>query len=102
MTTYLLDANVILRFLTQDHPESSKAAKALFERAKARELALEADPLIVAEVVYALEGYYRKNRRAVVPVSFSVKFPIPRRPAVRTDRPFPVRTGRNQPPVLTG
>ena len=35
MTAYLLDANVILRFLTQDHLEKSKAASALFEQAKA-------------------------------------------------------------------
>ena len=62
MSAYLLDANILLRFLTQDHPEHSKAATALFEKAKTREITLEIDPLILAEVIYTLEGFYQKNR----------------------------------------
>ena len=68
MSTYLLDANVLLRFLTQDHPTHSRAATALFEQAKAKVITLEVDPLILAEVIYALEGYYRKTRAEIASV----------------------------------
>ena len=41
MSTYLLDANVVLRFLTQDHPARAKAATALFAKAKNKQAVLE-------------------------------------------------------------
>ena len=49
MKTYHLDANVVLRFLTQDHPVHSKAATRLFEKAKEKEIVLEIDVVILAE-----------------------------------------------------
>jgi predicted nucleic-acid-binding protein len=68
MSIYLLDANVLLRFLTQDHPVHSQAATALFEQAQKKEAALEIDPLILAEVIYTLEGYYQKTRADIASV----------------------------------
>lgn len=65
MTTYLLDANVVLRFLTQDHPAQAKAATGLFERAKKKQVILELDAVIIAEVIYNLEGYYQRNREDI-------------------------------------
>jgi predicted nucleic acid-binding protein len=65
MNTYLLDANVVLRFLTQDHPAKSRAAAALFEKAKNRKAILELDAVILAEVIYTLEGYYKKSREEI-------------------------------------
>ena len=65
MSTYTLDANVGLRFLTQDHPARSKAATALFEKAKRIQVTLGLDPAILAEVIYNLEGYYEKPRQEI-------------------------------------
>ena len=65
MSTYLLDANVVLRFLTQDHPVKAKAATALFGKATNGEVTLELDPVILAEVIYTLEGYYQKSREEI-------------------------------------
>ena len=65
MNTYLLDANVVLRFLTQDHPAKSRAASALFEKATNRQAILELDAVILAEVIYTLEGYYQKSREEI-------------------------------------
>ncbi len=65
MSTYLLDANVVLRFLTQDHPARAKAATALFAKAKNKQAVLELDPVILAEVIYNLEGYYQKPREEI-------------------------------------
>lgn len=62
MSTFLLDANVVLRFLTQDHPGRSRAATALFEKARNKQAILELDAVILAEVIYNLEGYYGKSR----------------------------------------
>ncbi|MBL9171801.1 MAG: PIN domain-containing protein [Verrucomicrobiales bacterium] len=60
-----MDANVVLRFLTQDHPARSKAATALFAKAKNREVTLALDPVILAEVIYNLEAYYQKSREEI-------------------------------------
>ena len=65
MKTYLLDANVVLRFLTQDHSVQSKAATFLFEKAKRKEARLELDAVILAEVIYLLDGYYKRSREEI-------------------------------------
>lgn len=65
MKAYHLDANVVLRFLTQDHPVHSKAATKLFEKAKEKELALEIDAVILAEVIYLLGGFYKQSRQDI-------------------------------------
>src|ERR1022692_4491553 len=49
MTEFLLDANVLVRFLVQDDPKQSAAATALFEKAERREVLLHLDALAVAE-----------------------------------------------------
>jgi predicted nucleic-acid-binding protein len=65
---YLLDANVLVRFLVQDDPKQSAAATALFEKAERREVVLHLDALIVAESVYVLIGRYSRSRTEVVNV----------------------------------
>ncbi len=66
MKEYLLDANVLARFLVQDHPKQSAAATELFERAERREVLLHLDGLAVAEAVYVLTGLYNRQRSGVV------------------------------------
>jgi uncharacterized protein len=53
-----LDANIILRFLLKDHPEYFKAALHLFSEAERGAIILYLHPLILAEVVWTLQGYY--------------------------------------------
>lgn len=53
----LLDANYILRYLLNDHPEMFEEAKGLIEN-KACMILGE----VLAEVVYVLEGYYKTPR----------------------------------------
>ncbi len=66
MKEYLLDANVLVRFLVQDHPKQSAAATQLFERAERHEVLLHLDGLAVAEAVYVLIGLYSRQRCDVV------------------------------------
>ena len=68
MKTYLLDANVVLWFLTQDNPVQSKAATALFEKAKKKEVVLELDAVMLAEVIYLLDGYYKRSRQDIASI----------------------------------
>lgn len=55
-TEVLLDTNVLLRHLLQDHPEQSPASTALLERLESGELAAWITPMAVAEMVWVLSG----------------------------------------------
>jgi predicted nucleic acid-binding protein len=68
MKEFLLDANVLLRFLVQDDPKQGAAADALMEKAERREIVLHLDGLAVAEVVYVLIGRYGRTRAEVANV----------------------------------
>ena len=56
----LLDANYILRYLLNDHPEMFEEAKRLIEKEACMILGE-----VLAEVVYVLEGYYKTPRPKV-------------------------------------
>jgi len=51
-----LDANVILRFLTNDHPDKAQRCLALFEQADSGAVQLTTSEAIIAEVVYVLSS----------------------------------------------
>lgn len=72
MKEFLLDANVLVRFLVQDDPKQSAAATALFEKAERREVVLHLDALAVAETVYVLIGRYGRSRTEVVNVLLAI------------------------------
>ena len=81
MKEYLLDANVIVRFLVQDEPRQSAAATALFEKAERREIALHLDSLVLAETVYVLTGFYKRNRSDVA----NALLALIHNPGIKTD-----------------
>jgi predicted nucleic acid-binding protein len=63
---FILDANIIIRFLANDHPEHSPKARTLFERMTENEFLPILEPLIVAECVYVLSGkYYGYSREDI-------------------------------------
>ena len=64
-TRYLVDTNVLVRFLTGQPPEMAAAAKALVESANEGAVVLEVLPVIVAETVYTLESFYEIDRKDV-------------------------------------
>ncbi len=61
-TRYLVDTNVLLRFLTGAPAAHAKAAQRLFERAAAGEVVLDVAPVIVAETLYTLVSFYKRDR----------------------------------------
>ena len=60
-----VDANVFLRYLTNDIPEQADAAEAMLERAERGEVHLVTSVLVVAEVVWTLVSFYKRPREAV-------------------------------------
>jgi predicted nucleic-acid-binding protein len=62
---YILDANVVVRFFTQDPPAMGRAATELLEAAATGAAELWWVPAIVAEVVFVLSKVYGRPRLAV-------------------------------------
>lgn len=62
---FLVDTNVILRFLLNDHAVHSEAARRLVERAEKREITLEIPFITVTEVVFTLRSFYKKKRNMI-------------------------------------
>jgi predicted nucleic acid-binding protein len=60
--TYLLDANILLRFLTNDHPGHGAAAKKLFEDAGSGKVSLRIPFIAITETVFTLQSYYEIDR----------------------------------------
>ena len=52
----IVDANVILRYLLNDHPDMSPAARAIIEAGA------QTTPEVLAEAVYVLKGLYKVSR----------------------------------------
>ncbi len=51
-----LDANVILRYLTKDHPDHSRRAYAFLQRVEAGEIEVTITEAVLAEVVHVLSS----------------------------------------------
>jgi predicted nucleic acid-binding protein len=60
----LTDANVFLRFLRNDHPQHSPAAKQLIEEAAASRVTLQVPEIVVADIFYTLTAPMMKIPRA--------------------------------------
>jgi predicted nucleic-acid-binding protein len=58
MKTALVDANIILRFITKDPPDMADASRNLFKKAETGEFGLIILTITVAEVVWVLESFY--------------------------------------------
>jgi predicted nucleic acid-binding protein len=63
-TRYLVDTNVLLRFLVGEPAPQAAAARKLFTRAAAGEVVLDVSPVIVAETIYTLVSFYGVDRKA--------------------------------------
>ena len=65
MKKYLLDTNVLLRFLLDEHPEPSVATARLFQQAADEKCLLILTDLGIAEAVWVLTSYYKLERQKV-------------------------------------
>lgn len=60
-----VDANVLIRLLTDDPPEMSARAAEVAARAETGELRLRITPLVLAETVWVLLSFYGYSRERV-------------------------------------
>ena len=61
----LIDTNLIVRHLVQDHEHYAKAAGKLFEACDRGDVTLLLLPAVVAECVFVLESFYRHDRKSI-------------------------------------
>lgn len=65
MIAAYVDSNVLIRFLTRDHPEMAERARlSLVEAAEGR-LQLLLTPVVLAEVVWTLKSFYKYERKQI-------------------------------------
>lgn len=57
-----VDTNLFLRYLTNDVPEQADAVDELLGRAEAGDLRLVTSKLVIAEIVWTLESFYKKSK----------------------------------------
>ena len=58
----LVDTNLIVRYLVQDHEKHVKAAEKLFDACDRGEVAIVVLPVVLAECVFVLESFYAHRR----------------------------------------
>ena len=59
------DTNLFLRYLTNDVPEQTDAVERLLRNAAAGETVLVTNALVIAEIVWTLESFYRLHRHEI-------------------------------------
>ncbi|NPV80520.1 MAG: PIN domain-containing protein [Firmicutes bacterium] len=61
----VLDANIILRFLTNDNPQKAEACSALLEKVERNEEQVWLPDLVLADVIWTLEKFYRQSKAEI-------------------------------------
>ncbi|GAB5550166.1 MAG: PIN domain-containing protein [Sandaracinaceae bacterium] len=64
-TPVFVDANIFLRYLTNDVPEQADAVEAFLDRAASGEIQLVTSVLVIAEVVWTLGSFYKRTKEQV-------------------------------------
>jgi len=62
---FLLDTNVIIRYLVKDHIEHFEQSSIWFNQAKAGKIKMIIVPIVVAECCYVLESFYEVSRESI-------------------------------------
>lgn len=61
----LVDTNLIVRYLVQDHEKHAKAAGKLFEACDRGDIVIVVMPVVLAECVFVLESFYEHPRDGI-------------------------------------
>jgi predicted nucleic acid-binding protein len=65
MNKRFLDTNVLLRYFTRDDEEKAERARALLMRVDRGEEKIITSPLVIFEVVFTLQSFYRVERARI-------------------------------------
>ncbi|MGO9087751.1 MAG: PIN domain-containing protein [Terriglobales bacterium] len=61
----LIDTNLIVRYLVQDHDKHARAAGRLFDACDRGDMVIVVLPVVLAECVFVLESFYRHPRTEI-------------------------------------
>ncbi len=64
----LVDTNLIVRYLAQDHEKHARAAGKLFDACDRGDLVIVVLPVVLAECVFVLESFYGHQRADIASV----------------------------------
>jgi predicted nucleic-acid-binding protein len=64
----LIDTNLIVRYLVQDHEKHARAAGKLFDACDRGDLEIVVLPVVLAECVFVLESFYEQARTDIASV----------------------------------
>ncbi len=68
----MIDANIILRFLTNDNPEKASACETLLLRVETGQEEVFLPDLVIADIVWTLEKFYQvdkyKIKEMIIPI----------------------------------
>ena len=68
MTTSFLDANIFIRYLTNDDPAKADRVEKLLDQAAGGKNRLLTTEMVIAEVIWVLESFYKLDNRAIGPM----------------------------------
>lgn len=60
-----VDTNILLRLLIKDDDIKKRACERLLEKAKRKEIHLYILPIVIMEIVWVLEKYYKLDRKTI-------------------------------------
>ena len=72
--TLFVDTNVFLRFLLNDHKTQSPAANKLFKEAGKGKITLTTSSLIMAEMVFTLDSFYKLSKQEIIKKVHAILF----------------------------
>ena len=62
----LIDTNILLRYLRNDHPTLSIKAKKIFDKAYKNSMDIYLDEIILAETIWVLASHYKTPKSQIV------------------------------------
>lgn len=65
MKTCFMDTNLFIRYLTNDDPDKADRVDRLLDQAANEKIKLFTAEMVLAEVVWVLESYYRLEKRQI-------------------------------------
>ncbi len=66
MKTVFVDTNIFLRYLTADDPAKYKRCKELFQRAVDGKVRLLTSDMVIAELIWTLQSFYKVPKDEVI------------------------------------
>lgn len=65
-STVVIDTNILLRYLRNDHPNLALKAKKIFDKAYKNDVNIYLDEIILAETIWVLASHYKTPKSLIV------------------------------------